>query len=124
MAAAEPTRSGRAGKVTQEANRNAGRPIDLVHLGRQTMGDRALEEEILKLFARQALSMRDDLMTATGTARLRLAHTLKGSALSVGAFVLAETVRRLELEPDNPAALDAVSAKVEEVSNFVAAISR
>ncbi len=29
-------------------------PIDLVHLARQTMGDRRLELEILQTFARQA----------------------------------------------------------------------
>ncbi len=30
------------------------RPIDLVHLAKQTMGDKALEIEVLQMFARQA----------------------------------------------------------------------
>ena len=124
MAAVQPTPSGFTGKTAQNSNGNASRPIDLAHLARQTMGDRALEQEILKLFVRQALSIRDDLLTAKGNARLRLAHTLKGSALGVGAFTLAEAVEGLELEPDNRAKLNAVSVKVDEVSNFVAAISR
>ena len=35
------------------------RPVDLVHLARQTMGDRALEQEVLGLFVQQALNVRD-----------------------------------------------------------------
>src|ERR1700709_1397810 len=31
-----------------------GRPIDLVHLAKQTMGDKVLEIEVLQMFARQA----------------------------------------------------------------------
>ena len=30
------------------------RPIDLVHLAKQTMGDKTLEIEVLQMFARQA----------------------------------------------------------------------
>lgn len=69
--------------------------IDLDHLARMTLGERELEREVLMLFASQA----DDLL-----ARLEkipregasLAHTLKGSARGIGAFVVADAAEQLE----------------------------
>jgi HPt (histidine-containing phosphotransfer) domain-containing protein len=59
--------------------------IDRGHLTRMTFGDRALEREVLQLFDRQAdlllARMRDREPAAVAT----LAHTLKGSASSIGA---------------------------------------
>jgi HPt (histidine-containing phosphotransfer) domain-containing protein len=67
--------------------------IDLVHLSRQTMGDSILETELLTLFQGQALHCAErlaDLEGASAAKRGRdLAHTLKGSALAIGAFKLA-----------------------------------
>ena len=41
-------------KVEAEtAPQSASRPIDLVHLARQTLGDRSLEQEVLRLFLTQ-----------------------------------------------------------------------
>lgn len=73
----------------------AARPIDFVHLARQSLGDRELEAELLRLFERQAariaaeLAMPDLSRGARGE-RLDLAHTLKGSARAVGATVVAQ----------------------------------
>lgn len=69
---------------------DCGPPLDLVHLSRQTMGDEALERELLGLFDKQAALVLARLSEgdATGGAsmwRADLAHTLKGSARSVGA---------------------------------------
>lgn len=67
------------------------RPVDLVHLARQTLGDRALESEVLGLFQVQARAIFAQLQTVTQSqARLDLAHTLKGSARAVGAWQVAE----------------------------------
>jgi HPt (histidine-containing phosphotransfer) domain-containing protein len=59
--------------------------IDRGHLARMTFGDRKLEREVLQLFDRQAelllTRMRDREPAAVAT----LAHTLKGSASSIGA---------------------------------------
>lgn len=69
--------------------------IDFVHLARQSLGDRELEVELLRLFERQAariageLAMPDLSRGARGE-RLDLAHTLKGSARAVGATGVAE----------------------------------
>jgi HPt (histidine-containing phosphotransfer) domain-containing protein len=65
-------------------------PIDLVHLARQTLGDRELEAELLALFDRQAARIADRLKTpVAGTASADLAHKLKGSARAVGANAVA-----------------------------------
>lgn len=65
------------------------RPIDLVHLSRQSLGDRSLEVELLQLFDRQSalILLRLDEGLALGERRwLRdLCHTLDGSARAVGA---------------------------------------
>lgn len=74
--------------------------IDLVHLARQSLGDRGLECELLALFERQAGQIIDRL-TKRGSEDARkmrtdLAHTLKGSALAVGANRVAEAAADFE----------------------------
>lgn len=77
------------------------RPIDLVHLVRQTLGDRSLEREILQLFTAQARTILAHLGAAeTGRSRMELAHTLKGSARAVGAWRVAEQAEQCELACD------------------------
>lgn len=65
------------------------RPIDLVHLSRQSLGDRNLELELLQLFDRQSalILLRLDEGLASGECRWMrdLCHTLDGSARAVGA---------------------------------------
>jgi HPt (histidine-containing phosphotransfer) domain-containing protein len=69
------------------------RPVDLVHLARQTLGDRALEREVLGLFKVQARAIFAQLQAVTQKqARLDLAHTLKGSARAVGAWQVAASM--------------------------------
>jgi len=85
--------------------RGAG-PIDLAHLRRFTLGDKRLEEEILKLFIEQA-PVTIEAMRRAQTKRdwVRAAHTLKGSARAVGAWrlaELAESAERLEGPSDRP----------------------
>ena len=75
-------------------------PIDLVHLARQTMGDRALEGELLALFDRQAGQIAEQLgradAEATDFSRASLAHKLKGSARAVGAHEVAAAAENYE----------------------------
>jgi HPt (histidine-containing phosphotransfer) domain-containing protein len=72
-------------------------PIDLVHLARQTMGDRELEKELLALFDCQAAQIADRLrMVENGTASADLAHKLKGSARAVGAGAVAAAAENYE----------------------------
>ena len=72
------------------------RALDLVHLARQTLGDRALESEVLRLFATQSRVLLARLQTAEGEERRQVAHTLKGSARAVGAWEIAEAAATIE----------------------------
>jgi HPt (histidine-containing phosphotransfer) domain-containing protein len=75
-------------------------PIDLVHLARQTMGDRALEVELLALFdgqaARIARQLGDCESGLAHAERADLAHKLKGSARAVGAHEVAAAAENYE----------------------------
>ncbi len=100
------------------------RPIDLVHLSRQTMGDRELEREVLQLFVQQAVTVRDQIVNANAKERLFLAHGLRGSAQGVGAFGIAECAGEIEKHPANQLELKRLSRLIDEVRDFIAAISR
>lgn len=82
----------------------AAAPIDHAYLSRYTFGNRALELEVLRLFADQAPDYLADLRAATTEKAWRdAAHTLKGSARAVGALRVAERAEKaeaLKAEPD------------------------
>jgi HPt (histidine-containing phosphotransfer) domain-containing protein len=101
-----------------------GRPIDLVHLARQTMGDKALELEVLQMFARQARESMKELATSEGAARAAVAHRLKGSDQSVGADAVAKAAAALEDNPADAIALAGVTAAVVEAENFILKLCR
>ncbi|MGB3387033.1 MAG: Hpt domain-containing protein [Pseudaminobacter sp.] len=100
------------------------RPIDLAHLSRQTMGDRALEQEVLALFVQQALQVREQIGEASLKERIRLAHGLKGSARGIGAFAIADCAGAIEAKPDETSQLQRLSGLIDEVREFIAAIGR
>ncbi len=101
-------------------------PIDLQHLSRQTLGDSALELEILRLFDEMSHVYYDRVETSTTVEDLqRNLHTLKGAASGIGAFALAELARVAETElrqglPVNPERIDDLNIAVQEVSAFIA----
>ena len=73
--------------------------IDLVHLARQSLGDQALELELLEMFERHSARIVAQLsQTKAGDFKPRgdLAHGLKGSALAIGAGRVARTAARFE----------------------------
>ena len=59
--------------------------IDRGHLTRMTFGDRSLEREVLELFDRQAELLLARMRGGDPQAMAALAHTLKGSAVGIGA---------------------------------------
>jgi HPt (histidine-containing phosphotransfer) domain-containing protein len=89
-----------AESVAAETPDVGGAVLDLVHLSRQTLGDGALEAELLRLFDRQALQFSARLLapspSETPKDEARLAHTLKGSAVAVGAFAVAGAAQAFE----------------------------
>lgn len=106
-----------------------GRPIDLVHLARMTLGDRSLEREVLQLFVRQAATLLERMEQAAPTAVATLAHTLNGSARGLGAWRVAAAAEAVEVlaatKPDALApAMTTLSSSVEEASTIIAELLR
>ena len=95
-----PVSDGGFGGAKPEYHDVADEPIvDLVHLARQAMGDQALERELLELFNHQSAKIISQLAAALGRdAKFcgDLAHTLRGSALAVGAGRVARTAQAYE----------------------------
>jgi HPt (histidine-containing phosphotransfer) domain-containing protein len=69
--------------------------IDLVHLNRMTLGDIALEHEVLSIFSEQSARLLGQIAALPEDVRA-LTHTLKGSARAIGAFGVADVAERLE----------------------------
>ena len=73
------------------------KPVDLLHLSTQTLGDRELEKQVLGVFASQAgIYVKTWKAAEGGDARRRAAHSLKGAARGIGAWHLAELAERAE----------------------------
>jgi len=70
-------------------------PIDFEHLQRMTLGDAAIEQEVLTMFSAQSRRLVHTLAAMPADASA-LAHTLKGSARAIGAFAVADAAARLE----------------------------
>jgi HPt (histidine-containing phosphotransfer) domain-containing protein len=74
-----------ASKIIDEAPAAPAAAIDRGQLARMTFGDRSLEREVLQLFDRQAGLLLARMHTGESAAVATFAHTLKGSAASIGA---------------------------------------
>ena len=94
-------------------------PIDLDHLARQTLGDSALEREVLALFTAQARLLAGRIGEAATEEERRMIHTMKGAASGVGAFAVAEGAARIEREPDREEWVAPLQALVEEACGFI-----
>jgi HPt (histidine-containing phosphotransfer) domain-containing protein len=70
-------------------------PLDVAHLERMTLGEKALEREVLEMFLAQSARLLETLATLPADTAA-LAHTLKGSARAIGAFAVAERAGELE----------------------------
>lgn len=101
------------------------RPIDLVHLAKQCLGDENLELEILRLF---------DTTVKTYFGRLELAanyddlalnlHSIKGAASGVGAWTIADIAKgcEAELQAGRPLTTERIAdlgMAVEECRSFI-----
>jgi len=72
-------------------------PLDREHLQRTTLGDAALEREVLGMFLKQAARLVDALAVLPPPETRTLTHTLKGSARAIGAHLVAEHADRLDV---------------------------
>ena len=104
-----------AGDIGDDAPLRGREPIDLAHLRRCTAGDDVLGQEIIALFHRNA-SATVVRIAAAGDAeeRRQASHSLKGSALAVGAWEVARLASAVEVAADD----------AEAVARYVGALRR
>jgi HPt (histidine-containing phosphotransfer) domain-containing protein len=101
------------------------RPIDLVHLAKQCLGDENLEREILRLFDTTLKTYYERLVIASGFDDLAMnLHSIKGAAVGVGAWTIADLAKGMETElrdgrPLKAERIDDLGIAVEEVRDFV-----
>ncbi|MDI6026825.1 Hpt domain-containing protein [Corticibacterium sp. UT-5YL-CI-8] len=99
-----------------------GSPIDLDHLARQTMDDVEIQREVLKMFSDQVRSVVEKMGSSDAKERFALAHSLKGSARSVGAFALADCAEEIESRPEDETPLPQLSLLADKVRDFIASL--
>lgn len=115
--------------------------VDLAHLFRMTLGDRALEREILQLFSRQTDMLMARMQDAAPASVAAMAHTLKGSARGIGAWRVADAADVVELavaagrrnveqepkpdrRPDLATAVEALRSAADETRTAIADLLR
>jgi hypothetical protein len=105
------------------------RPVDLTHLARYTMGNSAIEQEVLDLFRRQTRLYFEKLSQATTADSWRdAARVLMASAQSVGAWQMlrsADAAERLSFTSPLPVRLEALrllKGQIEDANQFIDSI--
>ena len=94
--------------------------LDRDHLARYTLGDEALEQEVLGLFIGQMPETLARLRSSDEPGLwLRAAHTIKGSARVVGAWHLAGVAARAEALADQPEGWVSMADEVEAAAEQV-----
>ena len=99
-------------------------PLDLVHLARQCLGDHELEAELLGLFRRASAGVDGSAVRArllSLESKAKIAHTLRGSALAVGARRVASAAWRIEELAS--AAGDRGSAEARAIAALLSAVA-
>ncbi|MDH4439488.1 MAG: Hpt domain-containing protein [Rhizobium sp.] len=101
------------------------RPIDLVYLATQTKGDKAVEIEILQMFARQARGCLQALSAKAGKTDIKAAaQRLRNAAISVGALRVASAADLVDSNGANPDTLATVASAVLEAEHFILKLAR
>ena len=113
--------------MAQHAGNNIGTEetcvIDRAHLSRTTFGDTGLAREVLALFDTQAALLLGRMQGSDAGTVAALAHTLKGSALGVGAMGVARAAEAVEhADTEQNAALLRLSVAVQMARTAIAAL--
>ena len=105
----------------------SGPAIDTEHLARMTLGELSLQREVLALFDRQADLLLPRIRAGAPAMAAASAHTLKGSAVGIGAFKVARAVEQLEQaqrleirDAQIGAAVETLAAVLEETKAEIA----
>jgi HPt (histidine-containing phosphotransfer) domain-containing protein len=106
-------------RLSASAGRELAEPtpaaIDDDHLRQMTLGDSALEREVLEIFMRQAALMLRRIAGAKPALAAAAAHTLKGSARGIGAWRVAQAADRLERVAAGDDSLEAFKVAIAEL---------
>ena len=113
-----------APECTRGLSPSRSKPIDLVHLANQTMGDRTVELEVLKVFARQARQCVSEFANADHDNMIEVAHRLKGAANAVGAFPVSHVAEEIEGGACDAAHVAQIGAAVVEAENYILKLCR
>jgi HPt (histidine-containing phosphotransfer) domain-containing protein len=103
--------------------------LDRDHLARITFGDRSLEREVLQLFDRQSELLLERMRASEPAAIATLAHTLKGSAVGIGATRVASAAAEVEATAqaksgESNRAIEELAQAVEEARAAISALIR
>ena len=103
--------------------------IDRAHLKQMTFGDASLERELLQLFDRQAEVLIARMRQSDAGVLAALAHTLKGSAVVIGANDVARAATEAERVASGApsaraAALDVLSRAIDAARAEIAGLLR
>jgi len=116
-----------AGKVIDRASGAVATVIDRGHLAGMTLGDRDLEREVLQLFDRQADLLLTRMRSGVPQAVAALAHTLRGSAASIGANKVASAAEAIEQAAgaaERITAMQALARTIDEARAEIAVLLR
>ncbi len=95
-------------------------PVDLVHLARQTLGDRELEREVLGLFVNQStLYLRRLEKAKSVKERKNAAHTILGSARGLGAWQVAREAEKFEASCTRSSDFRGLSCAVNDANAYI-----
>ena len=96
--------------------------IDTQHLFRMTLGELSLQREVLALFDRQADMLLPRIRRGIPAVAAASAHTLKGSAVGIGAFGVARAAEAVERAEDAAfaEAIETLAAVLEETKAEIA----
>jgi HPt (histidine-containing phosphotransfer) domain-containing protein len=125
--ARQSAQSNATGEAVGSADTLTMNAVDRTYLARFTLGNVALEREVLDLFAAQAPVYLQRLREAHCTKAWKEAtHTIKGSAGAIGAWRLAQLAQMAEKidvearESHREEAAAAVATATEEVCRYIA----
>lgn len=100
-------------------------PIDMHHLGRQTLGDAGLQDEVLRLYGRMSQVYLGRIEDSTSLPNLvEHLHTLKSAAAGIGAWGVRDLAKRAEDDlragqPVNPERIEDLAVAVAECLAFI-----
>lgn len=101
------------------------RPVDLVHLAKQCLGDEALEREVLRLFDATIRDYYGRLKLAGNSDDVALLlHSIKGASVGVGAWAISDLAKAMEQEardglPLTQERIDDLGLAVGDVRDFI-----